>query len=608
MRVDPEHAAVGKFFGRDPMFRVPKYQRSYAWETDEVEDFLKDLTNCYLKRKSGVGKEVNHFFGGVVSVEKKVTGVVQQHEYELVDGQQRFATFVLLVSSIISIYKLLLVEAKAISDSNSERIIEKRIVKLCERFIEFEQEINQKTSTVEVLELSKADKQFFNDLIHLNNPSPSRDSHRRLKNAFDLIKNKVNELIAVTNISDKLNDLEEFQKVIDNDFTLIHIITYDQTEAYRLFQVLNDRGKSLTEGDLLRAKTLEILEGYQTEQSSAEGLWDEILKDSSKVTDNYLRWIYASHHGNRPGSNTLFDDFLDNFFPQHGILPLDKPRATSILKTIKEIKIEIEIARKISDGAWPFANSTLPITAWDKNRLDLLIRELGFTVTLPILLASVNLGEKKFSEIVQLLERFLFRYKTVANEHIEAVVTILHANSVAMRLAPTTYNINTLKTSLRALLAARVNDTHFRASLDTMSYKEGGGNKPIKYFLITLEHYKRWANGPVAATGEPKCMDKTRIYDFSSTTIEHVYPRNAHGTVINTTLEPLKNEIENLTIMGPTDNGLGGNSDFITKKPLFLASSVTLNLDIGNLSQWTTAELATRKDQLKDMACKIFKI
>jgi uncharacterized protein with ParB-like and HNH nuclease domain len=607
MRVDPEHAAVGKFFGRDPMFRVPKYQRSYAWETDEVEDFIKDLTNCYIKRKSGAGKEVNHFFGGVVSVEKKVTGVVQQHEYELVDGQQRFATFVLLVSSIISVYKLLLVEAKAVSDSNSERIIEKRIVKLCERFIEFEQEINQNTFTVNVLELSKADKQFFNDLIHLNNPTPSRDSHRRLKNAFDLVKSKVNELIATTNISDKLNDLEEFQKVIDNDFTLIHIITYDQTEAYRLFQVLNDRGKSLTEGDLLRAKTLEILEGFQTEQRSAEGLWDEILKDSSKVTDNYLRWIYASHQGNRPGSNTLFDDFLNKFFPQHGVLPLDRAQAIAILETIKKIKIEIEIARKISDGAWPFITSAPPITAWDKNRLDLLIRELGFTVTLPILLASYNLGEKKFSEIVQLLERFLFRYKTVANEHIEAVVTILHTNSVAMRLAPTTYSIDTLKTSLRTLLAARVNDTHFRSSLDTMSYKEGGGNKPIKYFLITLEHYKRWANG-TATTGEPKCMDKTRIYDFSSTTIEHVYPRNAHGPVIDATLEPLKNEMENLTMMGPTDNGLGGNNNFATKKTLFLASSVTLNLDIGNLPQWTTAELAIRKDQLKDMACKIFKI
>jgi hypothetical protein len=31
-------------------------------------------------------------------------------------------------------------------------------------------------------------------------------------------------------------------------------------EAFRLFQVINDRGTNLTDGGLLRAKTLDILE------------------------------------------------------------------------------------------------------------------------------------------------------------------------------------------------------------------------------------------------------------------------------------------------------------------------------------------------------------
>jgi hypothetical protein len=123
---------------------------------------------------------------------------------------------------------------------------------------------------------------------------------------------------------------------------------------------------------------------------------------------------------------------------------------------------------------------------------------------------------------------------------------------------------------------------------------------------MTLEHYKRWYDG--GATGTPICNDKTRVYDFSSTTIEHVYPRNAHGTVINNTLEPFKNEIENLTFMGPTDNVAGGNDDFATKKPIFQASSVGLNTDIGNLSQWSISELVARKNLLKNMACKIFAI
>jgi uncharacterized protein with ParB-like and HNH nuclease domain len=601
MRVDPVHASVGNFFNNSPMFRVPKYQRSYAWESSEIEDYLKDLESCFINRKNNT--PINHFFGGMVSVEKAVPGVVKQHEYELVDGQQRFATFVLTIGAIISIYKEILLETQAVADTVNEKIVQNRIDKLTERFIEFEQEVNRNSEFVEALILSKADAQFFKDIIRENNPTPTRDSHFRIKNVFNALVIKIKSLIDTTSITNKIDDLERFQIIIDNDFSIIHIVTYNTKEAYKLFQVLNDRGKSLTDGDLLRAKTLELLEGFTARQDSAESLWDKILIDSSKTTDNYLRWIYSSHDGSRAGTNTLFDDFLDKFYSQHKNLPIDATNAETILTTTRQLNTELESTRKISEGQWPFQSSS-PITAWDRNRLTLLVRELGFTVTIPILLASYKLGERRFSEIVQILEKFLFRYKTVSNEHIEAVVTIFHSQSVLIRLNPTTYNIDSLKIALRTLLTSRVNDIHFRSSLDTMSYKEGGGNKPLKYFLMTLEHYKRWYDN--GAAGVPVCIDKTRVYDFSSTTIEHVYPRNAIAANINLSLEPIKNEIENLTFLGPTDNVLGSNDNFAVKKPIFQASSVGLNTDIGSLSQWTTAELINRKVEVKDMACAIF--
>lgn len=605
MRVEPEYAAVGTFFTNSPMFRVPKYQRSYAWEVYEVEDYIKDLSSCYSKRKGGT--PINHFFGGMVSVERSVIGVVRQHEYELVDGQQRISTFVLTIGALISIYKEVIIEAQSSGDTHNEHIISRRIERLTKRFIEFEQEVNRATINVDALIMSKADEQFFKDIVRQNSPTPTRVSHERIEFAYSKLREKILSTISsASSLIDKIDNLEIFEHIIDNDFSMIHIVTYDKKEAYKLFQVLNDRGKSLTEGDLLRAKTLEILESFTSRQDSAERLWDDILKDPPKIIDNYLRWIYSSHKGTRAGSNTLFDDFLDKFYPQHLSLPIDTSKAQAILDTTSYIQKEINILRKISEGNWPFQPSVSPITAWDRNRLTLLIRELGFTVTIPLLLSSCLLGEKKFSEVVQILEKFLFRYKTVANQHIEAAITIFHAQSLLMRNSPTTYNVDSLKTALRTLLSARVNDIHFKSTLDTMSYKEGGGNKPLKYFLMTLEHYKRWYDN--GASGTPICNDKTRVYDFSSTTIEHVYPRNAHGTVLNAVLEPVKNEIENLTFMGPSDNVAGGNDDFATKKPIFLASSVGLNTDIGALAQWTKPELDTRKIQLKDMACKIFSI
>jgi hypothetical protein len=603
MRVDPEYNAVGKFFGREPMFRVPKYQRSYAWGDFEIDDFLKDLEGCFYRRKAG--QSINHFFGGIVSVEKKVQGVVRQHEYELVDGQQRIATFVLLVAALLDFYKKLLQQVRAGGDVDNEKIIQNRIDRLSVRFIEFEQEVNRQTQIVDVLTLSKSDFQFFKDLIRLNYPDPERESHKNLENAYRKIVGMIDRLTRDPSLSDFLDNLEAVELIIDNDFSLIHIVTHDHREAYKLFQVLNDRGKSLSEGDLLRAKTLEVLEGFVARQTSVESLWDDILKDNPKQTEDYLRWVYASFQGTRAGSNTLFDDFLDRFYPEHQQALIDENAADSILTATRKLQNEIVNARKILAGTWPF-QSARPITAWDRNRLTLLIRELGLTVTIPILLAAVHLGEQKFSAIVQILERFLFRYKVITSQHIEAVVSIFHTHSVSIRNSPATYNIEDLKNVLRHLQNSRANDNLFRSTLDNLNYKDGGGNKPIKYFFMTLEHYRRWYLE--GHNGEPSCRDKTRVYDFTSTTIEHIYPRNAREQVFNQALEPFKNNIGNLTFMGPTDNVAGGNDDFATKMPLFLNSSVGLNQEIGQKLQWTAVELQEREELVKIMACAIFNI
>lgn len=605
MRVEPEHASVGSFFLNSPMFRVPKYQRSYAWEKSEIEDFLKDLEECFNNRVKNT--PINHFFGGMVSVEKKVTGVVKQHEYELVDGQQRCATFVITIAALISSYYEILNLAKQNGDTANEKIISNRIEKLTIRFIEFEQEVNRNTEVVESLILSRADEQFFRDLVRRNSPSEVRESHSRLKTAFDTILSKLNSLKDTSkNITQQIDNLEHIQMVIDVDFSIIHIVTYSHQEAYKLFQVLNDRGKSLTEGDLLRAKTLELLESFSSQQTSTEGLWDNILKDKTKETENYLRWIYASFNGKRPGRNTLFDDYLEAYFPEYKNETIDTADANRILETTRKLLDEIKIARKISNGTWPFTPTRQPITGWDRNRLNLLINELGLTVSLPLLLASYHLGERKFSEITQILELFLFKYKVVSNAHIEAAISIFHSHCLSIRTDVTLYDINTLRSDLNSLMGSKITLDQFRAALDGFSYKVGGGNKPLKYLLMTLEHYKRWYEQ--GATGTPTCIDKTRIYDFSSTTIEHVYPRNASGSVLDSTLEPLKNSLENLTFMGPTDNVTGSNDSFTVKKDIFIASSVSLNVDIGNLAQWTTSELDVRKTLLKNMAIAIFKI
>lgn len=608
MDLNPAYTPVGSLFDNKPMFFIPKYQRAYAWETESIKDFIKDLKNCFLKRKAQT--PISHFLGGILSVEYPVQGVVRQHEYEIIDGQQRAATFTLLMACLVKMYKELLDEAKSSGETTNKSILKSRIEDLSDRFIEFNQEVQRVIKIVEVLRLSKPDSKFYRDLIRDKNPSPSRDSHKKLLEAYTSISQAIQEMIDTSNLVSKMDDLEVIQNVIDSDFTVLHMVTKAKEDAFRLFQVINDRGTSLTEGDLLRAKTLEILEGFSSEQNSVEDLWDKILSDPPNKTANYLHWIYESNNGKTAPKNALFDNFIDAFFPEHKKSILTINDADRIYKKLVDVDKDIIKCRKLEDGDWLYANQQ-PITGWERSRLNLLLKELDHTLCIPLLLAASQLEPKKFSKIVQIIEKAFFRYKIICNQHATPLQTIYREEARLIRSDPANYQLTSLEQKLGNLINKKASDRVFQANLELLDYKESGGgsNKPLKYFLLTAEYYYEWFNQ--GAVGVPVCFDKTRVYDFASTSIEHIYPQNATSgsNVFDSCLEPSKHSLGNLTILDPGLNVMGDNDAFLTKKPIYQKSSVFLTKDeIGTKADWTLNEITSHKQLLINIGMKIFQI
>jgi len=604
MKIEPTYCTVGELLQYRPMFFVPKYQRSYAWDKDELEDFMNDLKTCFLKKKDG--ESPNHFFGGIVTVKYSVVGAVNQHKYEIIDGQQRIATFVILMASIAKIYSELQKEANAAGDNDNEGILAERIKLLRERCIEFSQEIQREKTIVEVLELSKADKQFFKDLIRGNEVCSGRASHDRLKYAFDAIIKLLRDLIISPTLITKIDSLGLIENILAQDLTIIHMVTQKKKDAFRLFQVINDRGISLTEGDLLRARTMEMLEDYNYQQASAAEAWDEILRDLPNKTNDYLRWIYSSFTAKRAGKATLFDDMLYHFYPMHTKSRFTSEDAEAILTSTNNIMNAVLICRKLKTGEWPFKHGQ-PITGWDRNRLDLLIKELGLTICIPILLAAADtLDPRKFFEIIQLLEKFMVRYKIMCLQHEGPVKKILNEEAKRIRTNFESYELSTLKLKLTSLQDSKTNDTLVSSFIDNLQYATGRSNKPLKFLLINFEYFLSWYNS--GATGVPLCVDKNRTFEFTDTTIEHIYPRNAQGSVIDNSLEEYKNAIGNLTILDPIQNVTGENDNFNTKKKIYRDSSVHMNQEIAENEVWNIEIINERALKLKEIACKVFKI
>lgn len=603
MQINPTHAEFGAIFDGRSVFVVPKYQRGYAWGDEAITDFLDDLTACFDIREVD-GRSREHFFGGVLSVRRQMQGVANESKFELVDGQQRVTTLTLLAAALCEHYQSLYNSLNVAGDEYRERI-ELRRSRLKRCFIEYSQEVNREIRRVNVLTLSKNDEPFFRSMLANGGLRPSRNSHNKLVGAFARLRRYVSDLVATSELVEgKLDILERLQNVLLSDFSVLHMVTESRGDAYRLFQVINDRGVSLTDGDLLRARVLELLEDFDAEQDEVESMWDDILSDEPGVTFNYLHWIYESHAFSRARNSALADDFFVHFFPEVDYGRVTADHAIEILKAMRSIYNDILLCRKIIEGEWFFPEQR-PVTPWERARLKTLVVDLGHTLCVPLLLAGSNLGHTDFRDIVLMLERGFFRFKVICGEHVTPLKSLYYAESRAIRTGGAAYDLDSLRTNLNALLNERAPINSFRDGLSSLTYQaRSSGNKPIKYLLATIESYYEWFEQ--GATGTPSCIEGNRIYDFMATSIEHIYPRNAQADDRREGLEEFKNGIGNLTLLDPAPNSDSGNDPYAEKKAMYGRSSLHLNRFVAQYDDWGIAQLEAYKDRLLSMASAIF--
>src|SRR5215218_1804879 len=93
------------------LFRIPDYQRGYAWRREQYKDFWEDLVNLSDGRSHYTGvltlKEIP---SDEIGTSEKEYWLVEDHSYKLyhiVDGQQRLTTFVVFLQAFVEFVRAL---------------------------------------------------------------------------------------------------------------------------------------------------------------------------------------------------------------------------------------------------------------------------------------------------------------------------------------------------------------------------------------------------------------------------------------------------------------------------------------------------------------------
>lgn len=596
----PEKLFMGDLLGDRIPFRIPAYQRGYSWQLEEWRDFTADLKSLWHE------PDATHFLGEILSVKIDAPTTKSHHVFELVDGQQRLTTFTLLLYSVLEGIRAVGDEAARGGDATTSELATRDYELRRKDYLtyeEYEPAPSTGTFSQNRLQLSRRDDEFFRKLLKGERPRLTKKaphSHRCLLGALEHLEQGLVEPIVDADDmtpAEKLSELLELLRALTGRCEIVHIATDSPDEAYTLFSVLNDRGRSLTDGDLLRTRTLEALASDPATQLEAENYWDKVLQ-WGPAAQTFLRAYYASHKGERWPSKKLHGAFWDLFFVEE-----KKTRDPSdVVATLAAMQEEAGAFAQIVDGDWPYEEPR--VSTWHRKRLERLMKILRGAASAPLLLSIFfSRDEAFFSEAVNFLERFTFRYNLVGG-HASSLGDTYYA--VAKRIREdSTYSIADLKTVVGHHLARYASEDLFRTQLaDQLKYGQKSA-KQIAHFLTTLEDYGKWVER--GAHGEPE-PDTTASFDLGEINIEHIYPQSPRPTERNPDLGAMVNDLGNLTFWAATDNNIANNSPFHEKQEAYRQSKVSMTRALADVESWTAGQVIARRKSLIERAVAVFRI
>ncbi len=261
-------------------YQIPIYQRPYQWKEENCEKLLDDLFEDYEENR-----ESDYFCGSLVLVKSDPNSKTET--YDIVDGQQRLSTFILLAKVLATLYSDL--------DTKNQEFLQ---ASWSDRHENKEKKKKKRLDFDLVGSSAKKDFQdaldFFDDLDaskgeNSKSNGSSKSKNNYLKNAICL-KNYLKEK--------EIKDINDFIKWLYFKVVFITITCPDADKALRIFNVLNARGLALNATDIFKGELLKHAKEHEREEFVSR--WNAL---SQKCSDNDLTM------------ETLFSWYLDYLNP-----------------------------------------------------------------------------------------------------------------------------------------------------------------------------------------------------------------------------------------------------------------------------------------------------
>ena len=276
----------------DNRYRIPPFQREYAWKTSQVDDLLDDLKDF---RESADSRDI--YLLGQIIIADADDPIYQR---DLIDGQQRFVTISLLLLALQFYFDRHSKEHGPLHGDARVKTINKHISSML-TFTEETREYRR----IEVQEGAKDSyRAFVEGHIGPRNTDPSASN--MWVNLKHLRKRLVEELHP--------KDSVDFYEFVVNRVALIRVTLRKDDEAIDFFEKMNDRGVRLTATDLM--KNLLFQRFSADAYKDAQSRWTRSIRDLQKLGDGVpntmpflLKALLTEHVEHRVSASKIYREW-----------------------------------------------------------------------------------------------------------------------------------------------------------------------------------------------------------------------------------------------------------------------------------------------------------
>ncbi|WP_120858567.1 DUF262 domain-containing protein [Helicobacter pylori] len=554
-------------------YQIPDYQRPYQWTEKNCEKLLDDLFSSYEYYK-----ESGYFCGSLVLIVINTDSETNAETYDIVDGQQRLSTFILLAKVLATLYDKDL-------NSTSRDLLEKSLGDIDEE--------KRERLHFNAMGLNAKDD-FVYALEHFNDSQTSKNKNNKnnyLKNAIclkDYLRKK------------EIENINAFIKWLYFKVIFIKTTCPNISMALRIFSVLNARGLPLHAIDVFKAELLKKL-ANKKDQEEFVSRWSALHQKCSGNESKFPKRKENKREKN--ATETLFSWYLTYLNPVTSGKSMEERLADQFERLNKP---PLEYFKGVEDFYNAYCK-VLEMQDWHAHLLSYLASDFWRIILCASLLHRYS--DQDIEALKKLLVKFYYQ-----NWVAEQKEPKKQTNCNIIKALKEKQSMDYITSIVKEYLNGNKVTQRFKEKLEDdhlyEKHKKSSKNSWLRPILILVEY---------SMSDDPK-PKRIQMNDFH---VEHILPQNPDPSsqwVKDFSEEErglYTHSLANLTLLGGTKNAQASNLDFKEKKEIYMGNAVKLGkdkrgreqtfkvmtcykmtIDVAQYTEWTPKSLEKRKEEL----------